>query len=294
MEIAAVVLVVAAVAFWLLKPKKVTVGGDPLLGRTLGKYRLVQRLGAGGMASVYRATPTGGGLPVAVKVMRPEMSAAPVLRERFEREARVGSELRHPGIVRVLEWGEDGGALYLAMDLIPGNTLRQRLNGGALPLDEAVGILIALMEAMSHAHQNGCLHRDLKPGNVMITPGQSVRILDFGLVTRHDFVTLTRTGQVMGTVGYGAPEQLAGKSGDARSDQYALGVIGYEMLTGKQPFKGNVRGLLDAAAEPDPITALRAEVPAAVADVVKRMMARDPGRRFGDLGEALSELRAAR
>jgi serine/threonine protein kinase len=284
---------------WLLRrtPAPQSAAGavrtDPMLGKVLGRYRLMQKLGSGGMASVYRAMPVDAGsgpmMPVAVKVVDPGLGADAVFKGRFEREARVGSELRHPAIVRVLEFGEAEGLLYLVMDLVPGETLRQRIRPD-MPLDEATGYLRQLLDGMAYAHAHGCLHRDLKPGNVMVTPGNSIKILDFGLVKRHDFVTLTRTGQVLGTVGYVAPEQVAGQPGDERTDQYALGVIAYELLTGRNPFKGRMTAMVAGTAEPPPVASVRADVSQSLSDTVRRMMAADAAARFPSLAEVRGAL----
>jgi len=274
-------LIIFLVAALLALKRRSSPRPDPqtgLLGRTFGRYRLVQKLGSGGMGAVYRALPLEGGLPVAIKVVDPSLGRDAVFRGRFEREARVSSELSHPNLVQVLAWGEESGMLYLVMELVPGQTLRQRLRD-SIPVSEALAILKQMVDGMAHAHAHGCVHRDLKPVNVMITPAGQARILDFGLARRSDFHTLTRTGQVLGTIGYGAPEQLSGKPGDERADQYALGVVAYEMLTGRQPFKGKLTALASGTVKPAPIEG----VPQPLAAAVMRMMARAPEERFPDL-----------
>lgn len=253
---------------------------DPWLGRRLGAYRLVERLGAGGMAAVYRALDEETleeREPVAVKVLhgRPSRDAE----ERFRREAMVCSRLNHPNLVRILDAGDQDGVLYLAMELVRGQTLRGRRASRAVVQEIFAGV--------GAAHSLGIVHRDLKPDNIMITAQGRVVVMDFGLARRDDLVRATATGGVIGTPAYMAPEQIRGEEVDARADQYSLGVMLYEMLAGALPFEGEPLTLLmkHLSESPSPL-------PAPYSPVM-RMLEKQPQDRFPSLAaawEALSEV----
>ncbi len=251
-----------------------------------GRYDIERELGAGGMATVYLADDLKHGRKVAVKVLRPELAAA-LGPDRFPREIRILARLQHPHILPLLDSGEAGGFLFYTMPFIDGESLRQRIDHeGALPLQEAVRITREVADALASAHAAGILHRDIKPGNVMLS-GRHALVMDFGIakaVSDAGGQTLTTVGVAIGTPVYMSPEQATGSDEvDARSDVYALGIMAYEMLTGRPPFQGkNAQATLSAQIleKPKDITEVRPAVPQAVADLVMRCLEKAPDDRW--------------
>ena len=277
-------------------------------GTRLGPYEIEAPLGAGGMGEVYRARDTRLDRTVAVKMLPARVSKDPRLQRRFEREARALAGLSHPRICTLHDVGNEDGVQFLVMELLEGETLAERLERGALPLDQVLEAGIGIADALDAAHRRGVVHRDVKPGNVMLMRS-GVKLLDFGLArdtavvaastptemsataTRH--AAITAEGTIVGTLHYMAPEQLEGREADARSDLFSLGVMLYEMLTGTRPFKGNSKAGLIAAVltgEPAPIVARRAEVPASLSRVVHRCLAKDPDDRWQSARDVMLEL----
>ena len=225
-----------------------------MIGQMLGPYRVLEKLGEGGMGEVYKARDTRLDRTVAIKVLPTQVTADPDRRARFEREAKTIAGLTHPHICTLYDVGEQDGVTFLVMEHIVGETLAARLSKGALPLVQSLTIATEIAEALSAAHRQGVIHRDLKPANVMLTKA-GAKLLDFGLakLTGHgeqpaaaytssgtptEAATLTGQGVIVGTLQYMAPEQLEGRALDARTDLWALGAILYEMLTGKRAFEG--------------------------------------------------------
>src|SRR5687768_12530615 len=214
-------------------------------GSRLGPYTILSPLGAGGMGEVYRARDPRLGREVAVKVLPAELSRDADRLRRFEQEARAASALNHPNILTVFDTGSEDGTVYLVTELLEGETLRERLAGGALPARKAIEIGIQIARGLAAAHEKGIVHRDLKPENLFLTRDGRVKILDFGLarLQRSDIgeaptiLTGTEPGVVLGTVGYMAPEQVRGQPADHRADVFALGAVLYEMLTGRRAFQ---------------------------------------------------------
>ena len=270
-------------------------------GTRFGPYEITAPLGAGGMGEVYRARDTRLERTVAIKVLPPHLSQDETRRQRFEREARAISSLSHPGICALYDVGRqdtaDGPVDYLVMEFLEGETLADRLAKGPLPIDQALRIAVDVATALDRAHRQGLVHRDLKPGNIMITR-EGTKLLDFGLAKAAApaaappsgaSATLTRThpltaeGTILGTVQYMAPEQLEGEEADARADIFALGAVLYEMATGRRAFEGKSQASLVAAilaAEPPPIAALQPLAPAALDRVVRLCLAKDPDARW--------------
>ncbi|MFO0645018.1 MAG: serine/threonine-protein kinase [Polyangiales bacterium] len=268
---------------------------DPLPPGTLfGAYRVEQRLGAGGVGAVYRATHTGLQKPVVLKVLHPQYAQVPVLRARFAREGRAAAAIRHPHIVDVTDVGEHQGTPYLIMELLEGESLSALIErSGVLSPDLAVDLMLPVIAAVDAAHEAGVVHRDLKPDNLFVTRGAAgepfPKVLDFGIsrVVAGDGEHRTATATMLGTPAYMAPEQIEStRDADARSDQYALGVILYECLTGTDAFEGdNVYAILKRVGDGNfkPPRALRPELSPALEAIVLRAMSKRPAERFPSL-----------
>ncbi len=270
---------------------------DPLLGRSVGHYRIEGRLGSGGMGVVYRARDTRLEREVALKFLPPHLGLDPGAKDRFLAEARAAAALEHPAICTVHEIEEsEDGRLFIAMACYEGETLEQRIARGPLPMADAVAIATRIASGLAAAHARGVVHRDVKPGNVMLTADGGVKLLDFGLAKVAD-VTLTRPGTTPGTVAYMSPEQVRGEPVDARTDLWSLGVVLYEMLTGVRPFRGESdRVLLGRIPheEPEPLCDLRPEAPGPLARIVERLLRKYPDARHRDVEELLADLEQVR
>lgn len=218
---------------------------DPLIGRTIGGYELLDLVGSGGMGTVYRARAVGGQIHVAVKLLR--LDRLDDLRDvqRFRREAEIAADLIHPNIVSVFESGSEDGFLYMCMELIEGQALRQVLRQrGHLPVDQAMGIATQILEALQEAHDHDIIHRDIKAENVLLQEDGTAKVLDFGVAKVQSATVLTQANEILGTVEYMAPEQILGDPVGPATDLYAAGVLLYEMLTGSLPFTGDAPATL--------------------------------------------------
>jgi len=254
-------------------------------GTTLGPYEVLHAIGAGGMGLVYKARDTRLGRCVAIKMLAHELNASSDWRTRFEQEARTIAALTHPHICTLHDVGEYAGAPFLVMEYLDGDTLAERLRRGALPVAKSLELAAQIADALSAAHRQGIVHRDLKPANVMLTTS-GAKLLDFGLAKMKDGIgrvePLTAKGTILGTVQYMAPEQLEGRPSDARADIWALGLILYEMLTGRPAFEGEERASLIAAilrSAPTPPSAIQPMTPAIVDDLVCRCLMKAPDDR---------------
>jgi eukaryotic-like serine/threonine-protein kinase len=274
---------VAPLAARLQEPATRSLAAAPAAGRAVGRYRVLEQVGGGGMGVVYRAMDERLGRAVALKFLHPRFGADDSAAERFRHEARAVASLEHPNVCTVHEIGEtDDGQLYLAMPLYDGETLQQRIARGPLPLSEAVGIAVQIARGLAKAHSRGIVHRDIKPSNVFVTDDGVVKILDFGIAKLAD-VTLTGSGAgPQGTLAYMSPEQLRGARVDHRTDLWSLGVVLSEMLVGERPFRGHESLSVRAAildADPAPPSTERSDVPAALDRVVARVLAKSPDAR---------------
>ncbi len=268
-------------------------------GVRLGPYEILSAIGAGGMGEVYKARDTRLDRIVAIKVLPPEFVNDPTAKQRFDREAQTIASLKHPHICVLHDIGSQDGIDFLVMEYLEGETLTDRLIKGPLPLDEALGVAIAIADALDKAHRQGVVHRDLKPGNVMLT-GSGPKLLDFGLAKSQaalpagTSVTMTIPGTILGTMQYMAPEQLDGAEADRRTDIFAFGVVMHEMVTGKKAFEGKSQVLLISAiatADPPPLSRVQPESPPALDHVVKTCLEKDPADRWQDARDLVAELR---
>src|SRR6201998_3818439 len=278
-----------------------------LPGRRLGPYEILSAIGAGGMGEVYRARDTRLDRIVAIKVLPTHLADRSELRDRFDREAKTIASLNHPHICTLYDVGREGGMDYLVMEYIEGETLAQRLAKGALPLDQTLRYAIEIADALDKAHRKVITHRDLKPGNIMLTKG-GTKLLDFGLAKLAQEVgpvtpesqlptmkdAITAQGTILGTLQYMAPEQVEGKEADARTDIFAFGVVVYEMATGKKAFEGKSQASLIAKileTDPPPISSLQPMTPPQLDRVVKTCLAKDPDNRWQTASDLCRELK---
>jgi len=291
-----------------------------LVGQRLGAYEVLAPQGAGGMGEVYRARDSRLDRIVAIKVLPAHVAADPERKQRFEREAKTIAALSHPHICPVFDIGQQDGIDFLVMEYLEGQTLAERLEKGALPLDQALHCAIQIADALDNAHRNHIIHRDLKPGNVMLTR-TGAKLLDFGLAKFRPGIGLqasdrepaalpdvppasavgevdcrrqTAPGTILGTLPYMAPEQLEGREADARTDLFAFGAVVYEMITGKQAFAGKSQACLIGAimhADPPPVSALQPLAPPTLDRIVRKCLAKDPDRRWQSASDLTDELR---
>jgi predicted ATPase/serine/threonine protein kinase len=280
--------------------------GDSLCGQLISHYRILNKLGAGGMGEVYRARDTRLERDVAIKTLSLERCSHPDALARFEQEARSACALNHPNIVTIYELGQVDGTRYIAMELVDGETVRGLLDLGAIPFRKAVAIAAQVADAIAKAHEIGIVHRDLKPENLMVSDDGTAKVLDFGLAKlrtlnpekgSEDSTTLTEEGTVMGTVGYMSPEQATGGEVDFRSDQFSFGSVLYEMVTGIPAFRKKTYAETAAAIlrdEPERLGARMVQAPAPFVWIVERCLAKDPKQRYSSTRDLARDLAAVR
>ncbi|TXK41952.1 Stk1 family PASTA domain-containing Ser/Thr kinase [Nonomuraea sp. C10] len=264
-----------------------TTTADPLVGRLLdGRYRVESRIARGGMATVYLALDIRLDRTVALKVMHRSLADDPAFVRRFIGEAKSVASLSHPNVVHVFDQGTDGDVVYLSMEYVPGKTLRDVLRDrGRLPAREALEIMIPVLAALGAAHQAGMVHRDVKPENVLLADDGRIKVVDFGLARAIEATNQTRTGVMIGTIGYMSPEQVTTGGADVRSDVYAAGIMLFELVTGRQPYDGETpmsvayRHVHDTVPAP---SSLAADVPALIDTLVAQATAREPHDRPAD------------
>ncbi|MFC1475213.1 serine/threonine-protein kinase, partial [Candidatus Zixiibacteriota bacterium] len=275
-------------------------------GQKLGPYEIIEQAGAGGMGEVYKALDARLDRTVAIKILPASIAGMPDFKQRFEREAKAISSLNHSNICTLHDIGKENGFDYLVMEYLEGETLAERLLKGPISYDEMLRIAIQIAGALDSAHRQGLIHRDLKPGNVMLTK-EGAKLMDFGLaklqienneaqgITAITQTTpLTGAGTILGTMQYMAPEQLEGKEADARSDIFAFGAVLYEMATGKRAFEGTSQATLIAAIierEPTSISVIMPNTPPLFERLVKKSLSKDAEKRWQSAADLLDELR---
>ena len=267
-----------------------------MIGKTLGPYELVAKLGEGGMGEVYRAHDTRLNRTVAIKVLPNHLANDPLARSRFVREGQALAALAHPNLVAIYDVGTANGVSFAVMELVDGETLREKLMHGRLPVRRVVDYAVQIARGLAAAHDKGLVHRDLKPANIIVAADGHVKILDFGLAkavdvsergadSRSDAETAVQTdpGMVMGTVGYMAPEQIRGLPVDARTDLFALGALLYEMRAGQRAFRRETAAetmTMILREDPAELSVSRADLPPALERIVRHCLEKNPAERF--------------
>ena len=262
----------------------------------IGSYHILEEIASGGQASVHKAWDTRTGQLVALKVMHPHLAKDAGYLERFRREASLAASITHPNVVRIFDVGQDGEAHYMALEYLPLSLHNLVQTQGRLPVDRAVEIALQVATGLKVAHEQGIVHRDIKPQNILIGFDGAAKVTDFGIGRAEEFATMTRTGAIMGTPHYMSPEQAKGLPVDPRTDLYSLGIVLYQMLTGEVPFDADtpwevIRQQVEGHARP--MRRLRGDVPRAVEQVVNRCLEKDPGKRYQSAEEMAQSLERA-
>ncbi|UCE18627.1 MAG: serine/threonine protein kinase, partial [Gemmatimonadota bacterium] len=266
-----------------------------MIGETISHYKILEKIGEGGMGVVYLVEDTKLKRTVALKFLPPELTRDSEAKERFIHEARAAAALSHSNICTIHEIDESEGQSFIAMEHMEGGSLKDKISEGPLKLDEAMDIAIQVAQGLDKAHQKGIVHRDIKPANIFVTEDGVVKILDFGLAKLRGQKKLTKEGTTVGTVAYMSPEQTRGDEVDHRTDIWSLGIVLYEMVTGQLPFKGDydqavVYSILNE--ETEPMTGLRTGVPMELERIAKKTMKKNPDERYQNISDMLVDLKA--
>lgn len=265
-----------------------------MIGETISHYKILEKLGGGGMGVVYKAEDTNLNRNVALKFLPPELTSDPEAKKRFIHEAQAASSLEHPNICDIHDIAEDDGQLFIVMSCYDGGSLKDRIAKGVLKIEEAIEITMQVCQGLQKAHENGIIHRDIKPANIMLTKDGLAKIVDFGLAKLTGKSKLTKSGSTVGTAAYMSPEQARSEAVDARTDIWSLGVLLYEMITAHLPFRGDHEAALMYSIvheEPQPIEKFRQDVPMELVHIIRRALEKEAENRYQNLSELIIELR---
>jgi len=268
-----------------------------MIGQTVSHYKVLEKLGEGGMGVVYKAEDTKLKRMVALKFLPPELTRDPEAKERFLHEAQAAAALEHQNICNIYEIDESEEQIFIVMSCFEGQTLREKIDAGPLKIDEALKIAAQAAEGLQAAHEKGIVHRDIKSANIMVTGKRQTKIMDFGLAKLKGQTKITKEGTTLGTAAYMSPEQAQGADVDHRTDIWSLGVVLYEMITGQLPFKGEYEQAVLYSImneEPEPLTALRTAVPMELERIVNKILAKDPSERYQHADDLMVDLRKLR
>jgi serine/threonine protein kinase len=268
-----------------------------MIGQTISHYRITEQLGSGGMGVVYKAEDTNLDRTVALKFLAPHLLDSEEHKLRFLREAKAAASLDHPNICMIHEVGEADGRVFLSMGFIDGPEVKAKIRERPLKLDEALDIAIQGCEGLRAAHGKGVVHRDIKSANLMLTSSGQVKIMDFGLAQLSGGTRLTKADAALGTPAYMSPEQAQRRPADERTDIWSLGVVLYEMVTGRLPFEGEREGAIVHSIiydQHEPVTAMRAGIPLELDRIIAKALAKNPEERYQHVADMLVDLRALR
>ena len=264
-----------------------------MIGKTISHYKILEKLGEGGMGVVYKAEDTKLERKVALKFLPSHTTTDKEAVKRFEREAKAAAALNHPNIITIHEISEFEGQTFITIEYVEGKSLREKVSDSPLSIDETINITVQICEGLSKAHQAGIVHRDIKPENILIDEDGRVKIVDFGLAKLKGVGKLTKEKSTLGTIHYMSPEQTRGEEVDNRADIWSVGVVLYEMITGQCPFKGEyeqavIYSILNE--DPEPVTGLRMDISVELERILKRALAKRPSERYQHIDDLLVDL----